>query len=809
MSATPNPYAPCPCGSGKKFKFCCQGKPAVPTPATGVQQALQGAGELVRRGQLAQAEAVCRQILAAQPDQPEASHLLGLIAGRTGRYEEAEERIGRAIRAKPGAAIFHLNLGNVYQAQGKLDAAIGAFQESLRLKPDFAEAFLNLGNALRLQDRLAEAVEAYQRVLALQPEHPDTLMNLGNVYREQGDIDAAVAAYQRALARRPDFAEAYLNLGQALRQQDKMTEAVEAYQRVLALQSDHHEALLGLGNAYREQGEFDMALATYQRALALRPDSPEGYFDLGQVFHAISNYRGAITSFRQAILLKPVFPLAHQLLGVSLSMDGQCKAAEACFEQALIQKPDAADAAMHLGSTFMAQGCLEEAVAQFGRALEIAPEHAVARSNLLLALQYASHVGLEEIFRQHRLFGAQFDGLTASATAHGNLRDPGKRIRIGYVSPDFRGHSVAYFAETVMSRHDHAHFEVYGYYNNVNSKQDALTVKFKSYCDHWRNIEKLDDDRAADLIRQDGIDILVDLAGHTGGNRLPLLARKPAPVQVTWLGHPNTTGMKAMDYRITDRYAEPPGMTENLNTETLWRLPDIFCCYTPCAANPGRVASPELAPRPAPALDQGYVTFGSFNNIAKLSPPTIALWARLLHAVPGSRLMLEGWWLDGEEMRDLVCARFAAHGIGPERLILLGRKPEQQYVLYHEIDIALDPFPCVGGTTSFDTLWMGVPLVTLAGKSFVSRMGVSLLSNLGLEELIADDEDAYVEIARALAQDLERLNRLRLELRPRMENSPLLDAGRFVKHMEDAYRGMWRAWCEREERAVKESLGRA
>ena len=345
----------------------------------------------------------------------------------------------------------------------------------------------------------------------------------------------------------------------------------------------------------------------------------------------------------------------------------------------------------------------------------------------------------------------------------------------------------------MIARHDRERFEVFGYYSH--NIEDEVTARFRRYCDHWRNVDKLADDRVADLIREDGIDILVDLAGHTGRNRLPVFARKPAPVQVTWLGHPNTTGMKAMDYRITDAFAEPEGMTEHLNAETLWRLPEIFCCYTPCASKPERLGSAELEPKPTPALDKGYVTFGSFNNIAKLSPPVVALWARVLHAVPGSRLMLEAHMLDKPLMQDQIRSRFAAHGIGPERLILLPRKQEQQYVLYHEIDIALDPFPCVGGATSFDSLWMGVPLVTLAGRSFVSRMGVSLLSNLGLDELVAADEDAYVEIAAALAHDLERLKGIRQGMRKRMEASPLMDAERFARHMEAAYREMWRRWC--------------
>jgi predicted O-linked N-acetylglucosamine transferase (SPINDLY family) len=357
------------------------------------------------------------------------------------------------------------------------------------------------------------------------------------------------------------------------------------------------------------------------------------------------------------------------------------------------------------------------------------------------------------------------------------------------VSGDFKAHAVAYFAEAVLTHHDRHAFELYGYSNTAT--EDAVTQRLQGLFDHWRSIRTLDDDQAADLIAKDGIDILIDLSGHTADNRLLVFARKPAPIQISWLGYPNTTGLRAMNYRLTDGYAEPAGMTEQYNVETLWRLPDVFCCYTPCINNPERRHSPELNVHATPALKNGYVTFGSFNNLAKMSPPVVALWARLLQTLPGARLMLEAAGLDTDLLRKQVIDQFTSHGIQMDQLILRGRTPAQQYVLYNEVDIALDPFPCNGGTTSFDTLWMGVPLITLAGQTFVSRMGVSLLSNLGLTDLIAQTEDQYIEIALDLATNIERLNALRQSLRPRMETSPLMDQPRFVRNLETALRDMF------------------
>lgn len=345
---------------------------------------------------------------------------------------------------------------------------------------------------------------------------------------------------------------------------------------------------------------------------------------------------------------------------------------------------------------------------------------------------------------------------------------------------------MAYFLEPLIRSHGRRHFEIFAYSNSM--KEDKVTARLRGEFDHWRNIKLLNDDQAADMIEADAIDILVDLAGHAGHMRLLLFARKPAPIQVTWLGYPATTGMSAMDYRITDALAEPPGMTEHLNTETLWRLPNLFCCYQPHENSPAVIGHP-------PFEDNGYITFGCFNNFTKVTDPVLATWARILEGVPQSHLLLEIGGLESTQYRAEVRDRLQRLGLPLDRVILEPRKGSNQFVLYNRIDIALDPFPCVGGTTSMDTLWMGVPFVTLAGDHFASRMGVTILTNAGIPELIASNVDEYVSLGTSLGLDQDRLRALRAGLRDRVAKSPLMDQTAFACNMEAAYRGMWRRWC--------------
>ncbi|MHB8453980.1 MAG: O-linked N-acetylglucosamine transferase, SPINDLY family protein [Acidiferrobacterales bacterium] len=616
-----------------------------------------------------------------------------------------------------------------------------------------AQRVCALGGILAAQGRLNEAVAHYERALALKPDYAPAQNSLGNALWAQGSMDAALECYERALVLKPDYAEANNNLG-------------------LALMARGH------------QGDADRAVLHYERALTLNSCFPEAHFNLANLLSAQGWMGRAVSHLEQAIELRPDYAEAHSNLGNLLCARGESNRAAGHCERALALRPNDALAHNNLGNALLSLGRINEAVAHYERALALRPDFGDAHSNLLLALNYESDRNAEAVHAAHLDYARRLQA-SATVVVPASVHDysPGKRLKIGYVSSDFRKHSVAHFIEPVLSHHDRDRFEIFCYYNNP--QEDACTKRMQTYADHWRRIFGLSDDAAVHQIQLDRIDILVDLNGHTAHNRLPVFACKPAPIQVTWLGYPNTTGLSTMDYRLTDRFADPVGMTEHLHSEELVRLPDCFSCYQP----------PQNAPEVCalPAREGGWVTFGSFNNLAKITRQVMAVWAEILHAVPGSRLTLKSVNLGEKATKQLVRDRFAALGIAPERLLLLD--PERSLTAhleqYGKIDIGLDPFPYNGATTTCEALWMGVPVITLAGTTHAGRVGVSQLSNLGLNDFIAHTSAEYVNAAVSLANDLKRLSTLRAELRSRLATSPLTNARCFTDNLEHAYLAMW------------------
>ncbi|MFB9244017.1 tetratricopeptide repeat protein [Massilia antarctica] len=761
-------------------------------------------------------------VLALQPDHAEAYSNLGDTLKLMGNLDEAQVCYTRALELQPGFAEVHNNLGELYQQQAQWDLSAAHFEAAIGQRPDLAAAHYNLGVTCQAQGALEDALACYRRALAIDPRLVQPYNNMGIVLKELGRLDEAVLAYQGALALAPDFAEALNNLGAALLEQKQVDQAIERFQHAVTARPDYAEAYCNLGIAYKAAYRHEEALICFQNAvhlkpdfadpyamlaltnadlqrhvqalawcektLAMWPDSAAAHFNLGVAFANMNRLAEAVASFEQAISRKPEFADAWNNLGVAYKEQGRYDEAVACFEQAIALRPGFAEAFNNLGSALKDQGKPDASRQMYEQAIALAPDYAAAHNNLLLSMQYAAGITQEQLFALHLRFAAQFEpALAARRMQHLPGVDPAKRLKIGYVSPDFRRHAVAFFIEPILAQHDKSQVEVFCYYSHVI--EDEFTARIRADSDHWLACRGMSDQQLAERIHADGIDILVDLAGHTAGNRLLAFARKPAPVQLTYIGYPSTTGLSAMDYRLTDAFAEPPGLSEHFNVETLWRLPEVFCCY---AAHPN---SPAVIDHP-PMEDNGYITFGCFNNYAKVSDPTIVLWAAILREVPDARLMLEILGLDNPGMRDGVEARFTRLGIDPARLILIANDRKNQFVLYNRIDIALDPFPCNGGTTSFDTLWMGVPFVTLAGSNFISRLGVTILHNGGLDELIADDEQAYIRIAAGLALDPARLRQLRTGLRERTRASPLMDMARFTRHLEQAYRGMWEQWCK-------------
>ena len=456
------------------------------------------------------------------------------------------------------------------------------------------------------------------------------------------------------------------------------------------------------------------------------------------------------------------------------------------FERSIQARPK--DAVFHnnLGSVLVQAGRTEEAAAFFRKALEIDPNLNIAHINLIFVMVLLESARPEDVYAEHVAWAKiHADPLLALAKRHDNSPDPERRLRIGYVSADFRQHALTYFIEPALAQHDSGAVEVYCYHSS--RMVDDVTRRLMQCADHWRDIIDLDDEQAAELIRSDGIDILIDLSGHLRDNRLLVFARKPAPIQVTYLAYPNTTGMRAMDYRITDAVCDPPGATERYYRETLIRLPRCMWCYQP---------HEDMPPvSPSPAQQTGRLTFASMNGANKVTERILALWARILGDVPDSRLVLT---TVPEQGRERIRNVLTQAGVADTRINMHDRLPTKDFwSLYAGIDILLDTFPMNGGTTTCEALWLGVPVVTRSGEIFQSRAGLSILGSMGLDELVARSDEDYVSIAVALARDGERLAALRAGLRGRMRASPLTDGRGYARALEAAYRGTWRAWCGR------------
>ncbi len=683
-----SPYDPCPCGSGKKYKFCCAQNNrgvqlGVGAPATTMANAMALGLQHFQAGQLGSAENIFKQVLATQPQHTEALHYLGLIAHQYGRYDVAMDWIRR----------------------------------SLSNAPQFAEGYGNLAVVQIAAKRMDDALLSLSQAIDIRPNYPEALSNLGVVYLALGRHEEAVASCERAVAARPEFAQAHNNLGAA----------------------------------HLAQGQLAQALPCIEHAVALQPDNAEFVAALGGCLYALGHLARAAGVLAQANSLRPGNANVNDLLG----------------------------------SVALAEGRFDAAVLHYSDALGIEPDSPNIHSNLVFAAQFVPGLSSNSIFQAHQAFGLQLESrLKPNWPRHCRPEPRASRIRVGYVSADFRDHAVAYFFEPIMRHHNKVQFEVFCYHNQA--RHDAQTDAIAAHADHWLPCFRLSDDELAARIVADGIDILVDLSGHTAGNRLSVFARKPAPVQATWIGYAGSTGLTAMDYRITDAYMDPPGLTECWHTEQLVRLPGVNAAYEPVAG------CPEV--NTLPALGGHGVVFGALNNLSKVNQPVVALWARVLKAVPGSRIMLGN--VTDEGVRARMEAMFALEGIGAEHLILKPKLSILEYLaLHHEIDVALDTFPYNGGTTSMHALWMGVPVITLAGDRPMSRVGVSVLAKAGLEQQwVANTPDEYVQLAQSQVQDLPALNALRQDLRARMQAGQT-DAATITRHLETAYHTMWQNWC--------------
>ena len=589
--------------------------------------------------------------------------------------------------------------------------------------------------------------------------------------------------------------ESWFLLGALYGMTGRAREAETALRQTVTLEPNHALAHYNLGIALRDQNKLEEAAKSLYTATRIKTDYIQAYNSLGFVLLDLRQSSLAIRVFEQVARLQPKAPEAHANLGFSLRDAGCLEEAAACYRRAIQLRPDGAYYYNGLGAVLHRQGKIEEAIANHRQALRLQSNEPGSHSDLSLSLQYSSQLNLAESLAAHRDWAVRHGGAeNPPADSYRNIPDPARRLRVGYVSRDFREHSVAYFFEPLLTKHDAAVVETFCYSDVKHG--DATTARLKSLAHHWRKVFHLTHAQLADTIRSDGIDILIDLAGHTGNNRMPAFALKPAPVQVSYLGYPNTTGLATIDYRFTDTLVDPVGQSDPFYTETLVRLNPGFLCYQ------APTDAPAVAP--LPSEHNGYVTFGSFNNISKITPETAVLWARILHALPAAKLVLKYHWLSDPPTRERYYRLFESHDVPRERVEIFGLAPTtaEHLGMYSLVDIALDPFPYNGTTTTCEALWMGVPVLTLAGHAHAGRVGVSLLSQVGLTEFVAETQEQYLDKAILLAGDREKLRRLRVDLRIRMAASSLCDAASIAKRVESAYRTMWRRWCDEHRRTA-------
>lgn len=728
-----------------------------------------------RAGRLGAAEAIYLRILELDPSNADVLHLLGLVQAQTGRLATAARSFQNVLKLRPDWPEALANLGNTLRELGRPADAEPILRRAVGLRPDSAEAHNNLGNALETQGKLDEAIDCYRRALVVRPVFPEAFANLGRALRARGESAEAIDCLQRAVALRPDLVGAHYSLARAFDELGDRGAAIDAYRRAVALRPDFVEAWNNLGNALRAVGKIEEAIEGYRRALAARPQFAAAHYNLGLALSDLDRLDEAVSCFRRAIELQPELAEAHIDLGNALKNRGELTAAVECYQAALALHPERAAAHNNLGNALRDQGLLDEAIACYRRAIELAPGQTTAHCNLLYTMHYMPDVTPSMLAEGH----AEFDrrhaaGPLPSGQEWHPIAGPSSRpLRLGFVSPDLGRHPVGSFLVRVLENLGAEGVETVCY--SDRAVKDELTHRLQAASTAWRDVFGLSDARLTEIIRADRIDVLFDLAGHTAGNRLLVFARRAAPVQITWIGYEGTTGLSAMDDLIADRLMIPPG-AERFHRERVLRMPDGYLCYDPPSSAP--------AVGPPPCRANGYPTFAGFSNPAKVTPAVVAAWARVLKAVPSARLILKYRGVDDPVVRDRFLGLFAASGVRPERLDLRPWSTYSDYLAtYSEIDVVLDTFPFSGSATTCEALWMGVPVVTIPGATFASRHSLGHLTQVGLTETIAGDQDEYVDLAASLATDPDRLAAIRSGLRDRMAASPLCNGRRFAAQL--------------------------
>lgn len=807
---------------------------------------------LFNQGAFDNAEKLALKITQNYPDHGFGWKVLGAIYQSRGLLDKAFDALKRAADQMPHDCEAQYNLANYFYDRNQLDDAIYAYKKAIRINPDFFQAHYNLGNAYKNNDDLVNAESSYKNALLID-NNISVLCNLAHVLYEQNKEKEAKENYEQALKINPEFSTAHVGLGVVLkamglievaeehfreainldqdveayrhlgdllhdrkrfkdaedclktatlvhpglvdvhlraalflRAQGRVKESIAYFNQALQIEPTRKDVHLELGLAKNDLGQFLEAELSFKDALRLDPDYYQTYNNLGLVLYKMSKHSEAVASFSKAIELNSRDASLYSNLSLPLAAMGELKKAENALVKSIEIQPGYCNAYINFCTNYLAQGSYEKAEAMCIEGLKYHPNSTVLKSNLLFAMNYSDNHSAE-----YRLLQAQkFDHIVTEQLEHAFTEWQSvyhkKRLRVAFISGDLRQHPVAYFLENLIRNIDLSKFELYAYV--TDDREDLTTGRLKPNFSFWKSLMGVSDQAAAKLIHDDCIDVLFDLSGHTAGSRLPVFAYKPAPIQVSWLGYFATTGMKSVDYFIADEVGVPASHQVHF-VEKVKYLPDTRLCFI-APSNQVEVSS-------LPALSNGYITFASFQNLAKAGSEVLKLWAEIMLAVPNSKLRWQSAGLKDDVLKNEILARFNKLGISAERLILIGAVPRLDYLKSHnEVDVILDTFPFPGGTTTCEALWMGVPTLTLAGDRLISRQGASILTAAGLDDFVVNSKSDYLKKAIALSSDINRLAQLRNNLRIQVLASPLFDAKRFARNMEVAILEMWHDYCQ-------------
>ena len=814
---------------------------------------LSQAQEQLKNGAFQEAEKLFLTILQSDPSDAEALNGFGLAAGQLGRHQQAFDQLKQAIQVNPNEAKFHSNLSVFARLLGKVDEALAASGKAIQLDPNNAIFWNNRANALCDAGRGADAVTCFQKAIELKPDYAEASFNLGNLLRDQRRFEEAETAYRQALQYQPNLFLGHLHLGETLFDLRRHEEALAAFQEAHELQDKNVLAMLGIGKSYHRLDRYEDALAWFVRGSNTDPANPTTYLFQGRTLNDLRRYKEAEHVLTKSLSLE-VHKETHLQLGIAHANQGQVdKAVESldaavdldpnmvlalfhktnllrragrldealdavmqalkvkpdqaefwnslgniakvrwhlhsardAFEKALELNPKLEPAINNLGGVYKGLTDFEQSRKYYEQSLELSPKNVDFIGNLLFTANYDPDLGEEELAELHKKYAGQLQEGVTPRSDHPNSKDTDRRLKVGFVSGDLGRHPTGYFLEGVLRYADPKAVHYTCYSNRL--KEDDITARLKGYSDRWRQISGMTTELLRDQVEKDEIDILIDLSCHTAATRLDCFVHKPAPVQMTWVGSCHTSGLDTIDYVIMDPYYVLEG-DEHLFTEELIRLPDIRWVYRL------RDHIPDVSP--PPALENGFITFGSFNNLTKINERVIELWSSVLQEVPSSKLLVSWRSLVEPVEQERIRAKFQAHGIDPERLILTRGNENGRTIFdeYGDVDIMLDAFPFSGCITTCEALSMGVPIVTLPGRRPCSRQTHGFLTAIDHQDWIADSPEHYVEIAGRLASDTTELAALRAAQRERVEASPMCDAKSFAHNLEVAFREAWIKWC--------------